>query len=226
MQKSLDPPKPSAGDTAFAIARAGLSTIPIVGGAAVELLQLVIQSPLEKRRNAWVQQVGAKLHELEAQGFQLDTLQTNDEFISAVLHASQIALRTHQREKLEALRNAIANIALGQKPDETVQHVLLSLLDSLTAMHLRILNAFETKAAPRGVSSRGLDTWLERAVPELKDRRDVYGMLWRDLHAKGLVTTQRLGDWAPEDQREVSPRVTSLGRQLLEFITELPRNAV
>jgi hypothetical protein len=59
-------------------------------------------------------EVGEKLLELEAQGLKLEDLQSNEQFISAVMHASLAVIRTQQEAKLTALRNAIINVAIGQ----------------------------------------------------------------------------------------------------------------
>ncbi len=46
--KNLQVPKRAKGDVAHAVTKAGLSAIPVLGGAAAELFQNVIQPPLEK----------------------------------------------------------------------------------------------------------------------------------------------------------------------------------
>lgn len=61
-------------------------------------------------------QVGEKLRELEERGLDLSTLQGNERFITAVMQASAAAIRTHQQAKLDALRNAIVNIAWVSQP--------------------------------------------------------------------------------------------------------------
>jgi hypothetical protein len=109
----LKPPKGTKGDAAHAVARAGLSAIPLVGGASVELFQYIVQPPLEKRRLAWMSAVGEKLKELEEGGLNIDKLQEDDRFLSTVMAASQLALKTHQEEKRAALRNVTANAAKG-----------------------------------------------------------------------------------------------------------------
>ena len=48
----------------------------------------------------------------------------DDEFVSAIQHATQIAVRTHQAEKLEALRNAVLNVAAGTAPGDDLQMIL------------------------------------------------------------------------------------------------------
>lgn len=154
--KKIEVPEKSKGDTAHAIIKAGLSAIPIVGGPAAELFQNVVQPPLEKRRNKWVNQVGEKLKELEAKGLNLEELQQNEQFISSVMHASQLALRTHQTVKLNALRNALVNIATGQGPEEAIQHMFLDFIDSLSEMHLRILKIFQAPVPPNNMRMGGL----------------------------------------------------------------------
>ena len=64
----LEPPKHSKGDTAHALAKAGISAVPIIGGPGAELFQHIVQPPLEKRRIGWMGYVCDKLIELESRG--------------------------------------------------------------------------------------------------------------------------------------------------------------
>ncbi|GAG19831.1 unnamed protein product, partial [marine sediment metagenome] len=96
-EQKYEPPKPDKGDVVHTIVRAGLSSIPAVGGAAVELFQRVFAPPLEKRRDEWMNQVGEALRALEQErGVGIDDLQANDVFIDTALQASQIAFRSSQ----------------------------------------------------------------------------------------------------------------------------------
>lgn len=217
--EKLKVPKRSKGDLAHAVAKAGLSAIPIVGGPAAELFQSLIQPPLEKRRVEWMAQVGAKLGELEAAGFKLEDLQKNEEFVSAVMHASQIALRTHQEAKLDALHNAIINVAKGQAPDEAVQHVFLNLVDSFTELHLRILKVFQAPTSPPGMSMGGLSSVLEHNIPELRGNRELYDQLWKDLYSRGLVNTDGL-HMTMSGSGLNQKRTTGIGEAFLKFIEE------
>lgn len=164
-------------------------------------------------------QVGEKLQELEKNGLKIEELQENEEFISAVMHASQIALRTHQNEKLEALRNAILNVAKGQAPEEALQNVFLNLIDSFTELHLRILKVFQNPEPPQNMSMGGLSNVLEHNIPELRGRRELYDQLWKDLYSRGLVNTDGLhvtmtGHGLGEK------RTTGIGDAFLKFIEE------
>lgn len=161
--------------------------------------------------------VGVRLSELEVQGLRLEELQVNEQFVSAVMYASQIALRTHKEEKLEALRNAVIHVATGQAPDEAVQHLFLGFVDSLTELHLRILKIFQAPATPENISVGGLSHVLEFNVPELRGRRDIYDQFWRDLYSRGLVNTDGLHT-TMTGSGLASKRTTGLGDAFLEFI--------
>jgi hypothetical protein len=214
-----DTPSQSKGDVAHALAKAGLSMIPLAGGPAVELFQLLVQPPLEKRRTEWMQAVGEKLRELEEKGLNLESLQSNERFVSAVMHATQAAMRTHVTAKRDALRNALLNVAVGQAPDETVQHLLLTFIDDLTEMHLRILHVFHQPPVLPGISMGGLSTVLEHAIPDLRNRREIYDQLWKDLYARGLVNTEGL-HVTMSGNGLASRRTTGLGETLLQFVSE------
>jgi hypothetical protein len=212
-------PTASKGDVAHTLVKAGLSAVPIYGGPAAELFQLIIQPPLERRRLAWMEQVGEKLKELEDKGFDLGKLQNDERFISAVMHASQLALRTHQKAKLEALRNAILNVAKGQSPDEALQHMFLDFVDSLSELHLRILRLFQAPPPSSSVSMAGLNFVLEQNIPELRGRREVYDQFWNDLRSRGLVDTVGLHTTASARDLEMK-HTSNLGDAFLKFISE------
>jgi len=216
-ENNLTVPKATSGDALHATVRAGLSAIPFAGGAAVELFQAVVQPPIEKRRQKWMSEVGDRLLELEAKGLKLEDLQNNEQFISVVMHASQAVIRTHQEAKLKALRNAVINVAIGQAPDETLQHLLLNFVDSFTEQHLRILKLFQNPKPPPNISMGGLSTVLEHNIPELRQHRELYIQLWKDLYSRGLVNTEGLNATMSGNGLEAK-RTTELGDSLLRFI--------
>lgn len=217
----LEVPTKTKGDAIHTIAKAGLSAIPLVGGPAAELFQSLVQPPLEKRRIAWMEEVGEKLQDLEQKGLTIEKLQSDERFISTVMHASHVAMRTHQKEKLAALRNAIVNVARGQSPDEAVQHMFLDFVDSLSEIHIRILRLFQKPTPPPNISMGGLSSVLEHNMPELCGRRDIYDQFWRDLHLRGLVNTNGLHT-TMSGSGLAEKRTTALGDEFLKFITESP----
>jgi hypothetical protein len=212
-------PRASGKDVAHAAGRAVLSAIPFAGGAAVEIFQHVIQPPLEKRRIEWMNDVGERLNKLEEEGIKLESLSENEQFVSAVMSASQVAIRTHQAEKLEALRNAVENVARGQAPDEALQHMFFGFVDTLVPLQIQMLKVFQTPPIMEGIMAGGLSMVLERNLPALRGRRDVYDQFWRDLYARGLVDTDGLHTTMSGSGLS-QKRTTGLGDQFLHFITK------
>ena len=212
-----DVPKPSKGDLAHALTKAGLSIVPIVGGPAVELFQLLVQPPLERRRSAWMEQVGHKLLELEARGIDLAKLQENEQFITAVMQATSAAIRTHQQAKLDALKNAIIHIALGEGPDETFQHILLGFIDEFSEMHFRILAFARSPIAPADIMMGSLASVLEDNLPTLRGQKTLYQQIWSDLYTRGLVNTEGLNGSMSGNGLSQS-RTSPIGETLLNFI--------
>ena len=216
---AIETPKATAGDTAHALTKAGLSMIPVAGGPAVELFQHLVQPPLERRRNHWMEQVGEKLQFLEKNGLNLNDLRNNDQFITAVMQASTAALRTHKADKLAALRNAVINIAIGQVPDETVQHILISLIDEFSEMHLRVLKFADAPKPRAGISAGGLGHVLEDNIPALRERRALYDQLWKDLYLRSLINTESLHVMMTGNGLGQC-RTTEMGTALIKFISE------
>jgi len=147
------PTKPAAGDAALTVARAGLSALPLVGGAATELLNAAVASPLQQRRDGFVNRLAERLLALEHAGLlRISELGTNEAFLDVVLHATTLALRTKSAEKRTALRNACLNAALPSGLEEAWQLVFLNLIDRFTEWHIRVLKF-----------ANDPNTWLARA---------------------------------------------------------------
>lgn len=221
-------PKISAGDYAYALAKAGISQIPIVGAPASEILPLILAPPFERRRSEWLKSLGERLKLLETQveGLKLENLQNNETFITTALHASQAAIRSHQDEKLQALSNAVLNSALPNPIEEDLQLIFLNFIDELTPWHLRELKFFDN---PRDWGQKhninfgsfymgSPSTILEKAFPELANKREWYDIFTKDLFTHGLMSTDSLHTSMTENGMFAS-RTTDMGKKFLQFIT-------
>lgn len=227
-EEKYAPPEISKADVAHTLVKAGISSIPGVGGAAAELFALVITPPLDKRRAEWMNSIAEGLESLEGkvEGFRIEDLPKNEAFISTVMHASQAAIRNHQNEKLEALRNAVLNVAIGNAPNEDVQLMFVNLIDSFTPWHMRILRFFQNPegyGAEKGLTTATLTRaapalLLERFYPELGGNRAFYDLIITDLHARGLFSMDTL-HVTMTAHGLFSKRATGLGDAFLSFIT-------
>ncbi|MBZ5668115.1 MAG: hypothetical protein LAO04_00065 [Acidobacteriia bacterium] len=228
--KNLQPPKPGGGDIAHTVVKAGLSAIPIVGGPAAELFSALLAPPLAKRRDNWVRSIAEGLEELEEKvsGFTVDSLRENEAFVTAVMHASQAAVRNHHQEKLEALRNAVLNVASGNAPDEDLQLMFLNFIDTLTPWHLRILRFLQGPAAYR--AAKGMTSTnqavgsparvIEHTFPELRGQRAFYDQIVSDLFSRGLMNSEPSGLHAMMTASGVlAKRTTPMGDAFLAFVS-------
>jgi hypothetical protein len=138
-RKLPSPPIATAADDLHAVFRAGIGAIPLVGGPVLELLGRFFSSPLERRRESWLEGVHATIVDLQARGADMTALKDDDDFCNLVLDATGAAMRTHREEKRRALRNAIMNAGLRGSAGEAKSRVFLRLIDELEVHHLLLL---------------------------------------------------------------------------------------
>ena len=211
--KQSGPPKRTGGDYVHTIAKAGIAAIPYVGGSAAELFSLVIAPPLEKRKDDWLRELAEAVDEIKRRkpGLTLEDLSKNDAFVSAALQASQIAIRTHQREKREYLRNALIH-TVTENSTESEKIFFLALVDLFTITHVEILRLFKNRGS-----------FSTERFRELEKSRDLTDPIVSDLNARGLLNDPR-----PIAARNRDPMhslvadqwtLSSLGSRFLGFIS-------
>ncbi|MDH5525544.1 MAG: hypothetical protein OEY01_16360 [Desulfobulbaceae bacterium] len=193
------------------IIKSGLGAIPFGGQAAIELFEYIVTPPILKRRNDWEENVGRRLAALEAEKIlDIDQLCENNVFINTLLHASHIAIRTNQQERLRALENAVVNSALPDAPDEIFQQIHLNLVETLTTLHVAILGRFEGiifgPTAPKEI--------LKKEFPEMERNGDLYMHIWHDLITKKLITDRA------DNRLGYSISRTKLGHGFIDFISK------
>lgn len=185
------PSQPEIDDVRISAIKVGLGAIPVFGNALSESLALVLIGPLNRRRDEWFADLARRLRDLECKvdGFRFEDLANNEEFVSATLQATQGALRTHSAEKLEALRNAVLNVAANRDFSEEQQEIFLSLADSLQPVHLRILNFMdEPKGKLASVTLPNVLEAIRTHVPgAINFGLDCIRTLLEDLRRAGLT---------------------------------------
>lgn len=226
------PERPVA-EWALTLAKAAASLIPFAGGPAAEVISAIIQPQLDRRKTEWLENMAHGLNLLSQRVDEVtpERLAQSPEFTTVFLQASQIAMRTHQAEKLVALRNAVLNVAANPSLLDDVHMMFLDAVDTLTPSHLQVLAYF---VAPRDWAKAhgillsnyvrgGADQPLQEAITELKGRRDLIDLIYNDLSRRGLVTGDaNLLHITASAEGMVEPRSTALGRQFLAFLESPP----
>lgn len=224
----VDPVIEPDSEKAHRLARAALSGVPALGGALVEAFNALIEPPMARRKTEWMGQVTEAINELYEKGVVTERdLQEIEKFFTTLVHASNVAIKNHEKEKLEALRNAVLNSALPSTPDDTLQQLFLNLIDSCTSWHIAILKLFqgpEQWAQDNGHkfpnwSMGGITSVIESAYPELRGQQDLYRLVWQDLYRNGLLSTDGLGA-TMTGSGMLAKRTTAIGDTFVAFISE------
>ncbi len=222
-------PQNTAKDVIYAGIKGMLGEIP-GGSTAGELLALVVTPPLAQRMDNFLEGLAQDIAELQDQveSLQSDKLTANQLFITATVQAAQIALRSHQPEKIDILRNAVLNTAILTDPKDDMVQTFLSYVDTLTVSHIVVLEYYydpklwgtEHNINWPDWSMGGVLTPLKHAMPELGE--EFAKQIIKDLQARGL-----LADFNPgvtiTDSGMFAGRTTDMGKDFLEFIKKPER---
>lgn len=191
-----------AQDTTEAI----LNLVPVVGGTIATTLTVALNYRLNGRRERWFSELAEGVNELQErfEGFDPESLADNEQFLDAVVTATRTVDRSSQREKIEALRNAVLNSALPGAPDHDLQQLYLSMVDDLTPTHLRLLTLLndpplwfnqrpELQRPQFNLSSNRIQL-INAALPDLAEKGDqVIERFYSALTSNGLVDGQLQG---------------------------------
>lgn len=230
LSEKYQPPQADLGDTAHVVKRAVLSFIP----GATDLFEYFVRPPLQKRLEKWQEDVAIALRRLENdQGVKLETLQNNELFISIVAQATAIAVRNHQKEKLEALKNVIVNSGVSLGVDDDIQLTFVRFLDELTPSHLKLLK-FIVENEDRIKLLKSYPAIYELIYTDIPDApsRDKFKLLIGDLSIRSLIhISQDIDDFEDvyqasslllESTNDSLPRiiVTSIAKMFISYIAE------
>jgi len=210
------PPKADGADFRHRIMKA-IATSNLATGTLAEIAG-VLQTPLERRRSEWFQLLWEAVKELQIRdrNFTTESLRDDEEFVTVVLHATHVALRTHQTEKLQALRNAVLNVAVGSAPDADLQAIFLDAVDAFTPSHVRILRCF-CEATDRPSTLRSA---ISEGSLDIKPQSPLACQILRDLRTRGFVDFElALDQLGPTTAPLVDVKPTDFGRTFLSFVT-------
>ena len=214
----------SSSDYAHAAIKGVLSAVPIAGGPLSVFFETVFSAPIDKRKEEWLlslEQAVKNLTEKDA-NITVESLRDNDAFISIAMQATQIAIRNHQREKLEALKNAVINAARFESLDENKALIFTRLIDELTPLHIKVLSFLDNPGPFEKLlqEKAGKNTFVhypgniniwEETYPDLRSSNSLIEIIVKELHSKGFVY---------HDNMHIGKgRVTTNhGREFLHFI--------
>lgn len=234
MSQEIEPPLDNGEGRDMTVVKIALNFVPVVGGSLAELVGH-LHDNVAKRQEAWAVQVSDAINELSRRSnLTVDQLLRDEAFVSFVLQATPIALRTHRTEKVRALKSALVSVGAAVGIDEDVASQFLRYIDELTPSHLRILQVVQDSS-----EQFSCVTTMERAIERLGPvvshapvggLRLILRTYLHDLNARGLVNASdlqelpefesRAGYLMVEESDRTPLQVTELGRSFLCFITD------
>ncbi len=214
--------KEKALDTVEIVAKTALSVIPVGGALATSVYDTVKGNCLSKRQEQWKDALEERLSKLETT---LEDIGNNEFFTTALVKATELAMKTARKEKMEYLANSVVN-SLNPDIDEEKLIVFLSLLDKYTVSHIKIIYYFNNPKRFDGISSSSYmmgspSTPLFQVFPELNN--GLFKKMYDDLYTDGMVNTENL-NVTMTGSGMVAKRTTQLGDDFLRFILDSSKN--
>ncbi|MBE2227466.1 MAG: hypothetical protein IAE93_09000 [Ignavibacteria bacterium] len=224
MENSISPTQPEADvkDIIMRLHNAGAKLVP-GGSAYIVLMSIVVTTSLDKRKKVWLESIASGLIELKQKfhNFEFENLNENENFVTAFMHASQSALRNHQREKLEALKNAVLNSVTTSAPNDDLQLIFINNIDKMTQWHLRILQFYHDPSkyvseTTELIQFKRIENVLLETFTNLKGMKSFYSKVVQDLGSVGLVHSMALESGS---LALLESQTTDLGKQFLDFVS-------
>jgi len=208
----------------LSIIKAGLATAPFTGGIA-SLMTDYIPSRKQKRLEEFAEHLATDLERLQDR-IDADTILT-DEFAFLFEQSFRGAAENYQAEKLEAFRGILINAAVGSNLASDEQEYFLSLVSTLSLLHIRILSFM---AAPhRYLEARGIpgerirgefSQFFPVAIPGVQ--MEVIKSAFDDLYRAGLINTDKTIFaimTSSQGLNLLGDRVSELGKRFISFCT-------
>lgn len=228
-------PENESGDRLHSLVKAGVGSIPWVGSAASEIFSALLVPPLTKRRNEWMEEVATGLQILEKnQQVILENLNDDEAFTTLLLQASDAAMRNHQAEKIEKLRNAVLNSATDIDIKEDLQMLFVRFINELSISHLVLLGFMHNneQAIKDAREYEEIYSEFNKLNASKEIGREEFQLLCNDLNSKLLIkispTVNGFDDidgaaivtTGGGDGVKPTVKVTDIGKQFLTFISE------
>lgn len=184
-------------DKNYNLLKAGIGSIPSVGSLVLGLVESYIVSPATKRLHKFLETLVRELEELK---LKIDLVDFDSPaFQTTLIHTCQIVIRTHQEQKLEALRNIVLNSAIPRALEDDILAMFLNWIDVFTERHistLKHLHYMETYTLQE----------LQAHFPLLEKNKFIYNKVLADLADQGLINLKE-HYITMEDNDNMSPTV-------------------
>ncbi|MFB2833083.1 hypothetical protein [Floridanema evergladense] len=178
--------------------KALVSSVPAIGSLAVTFYESYFSPPVNERFQVFFESLVRELRKLESRINSVDLY--NPGFQTILIRACQMAILTHQEEKLKALRNAVLNSSIPNALDDDLQLMFLKWIDEFTVTHIFVLKSLHY-----------LDQYkpeeLKAQFPEFENKEVIYNQILKDLVNKGLINLKEVYITEEESKNNFFPNI-------------------
>lgn len=207
-------------DIAEIAAKSTLSIIP-VGGTLISCVWDSIKANCaQKRLDDWKQLLEERLTLVEKT---LEQVGENECFTTAMMKATDSAIKTMENEKRRYLADAVLN-SLTCEIGESIIMMYFDMIDKYTVWHMKILDFFNAPKKFEGISENNyfMGSPMEPLIsvyPELNNNRDMVDKIIKELYLDGMMNTESI-HCTMTASGMVASRTTKLGDSFISFITK------
>ena len=196
-----------------------LSAIPVGGTLITCIWDSIKAQSANRRMDDWKVQIEGKLRNLE---ISLENIGDDELFTTAMMKATDTALKTAEDEKRQYLANAVRN-SIEANIEESIMMIYLDLLDKYTIWHIRILNLFYNPKAFSQIDVSDIimgsaSVVVEQVYPEIAKEKNLLDKIVKDLQNDGMMVEGSYMYAGMTANGIVSSRTTDLGNKFLQVI--------
>jgi hypothetical protein len=209
-------------DTVNIVLKSTLGSIPVVGAAISELIDVVIPQSSFERLLDFAIEVSKKLESLSSK---VDIQFIKSEEVGHIFRDVVLSvIQNYESEKINAFKGILLNSLINKDIEFEVKEVYLNLSKNLTGLHLGLLSLLDDpdnfakmhSVKPTGGNIIGN---LQDCFPNLS--QDIILLLWRDLYNYGLVNTtvdSLGGGTSSQGIDSLRGRLSESGKRFVSFI--------
>jgi hypothetical protein len=146
----------SNGDIALSTIKGITGAIPLVGSAVNELIDFVVLAPAQKRQMEWQDALTEIINLLikNVECVSAVSLSKNDEFLTAILATSNMAMKTSQREKIRMLQAVVYRSGSGLRLENFILNTFFQIVERYVPEHIILLRELTNQDSLKGAFDR------------------------------------------------------------------------
>jgi hypothetical protein len=159
--------------------KALISSIPTVGSLTVGLWESRIPSPAMERLYIFLEDLALEFDKLKSKIELVDF--ESPAFQTTLIYVYQIVIRTHQEQKLQALRNIVLNSSIPGTLEDNILEIFLNWINGFSPLHISTLKCLH-------YMSGYTQEQVHIHFPMLEENRAIYNQVLKDLADRGLIS--------------------------------------